>query len=82
MPSTQIHAVLDDLARVVGATTPEQDGLPTPCAGLDVTSLRRHLLCGIQYFALVLADPTGDERPDPHTTWTTVRSCGGHHRVA
>lgn len=67
MPSTQILTVLDDLARVAGATTPEQDQLPTPCAGFDVIALRRHLLGGIQYFTVVLADPAGDQRPDPHT---------------
>lgn len=70
MPLKQILAVLDDLARVVGATRPEQDSLPTPCAGLDVMSLRRHLLGGIQYFTLVLTDPTGEQRPDPHNTYT------------
>ncbi|OON74946.1 TIGR03086 family metal-binding protein [Streptomyces tsukubensis] len=69
MFSTRITAVLDDLARVVGATTPEQDSLPTPCAGFDVLRLRRHLLGGIEYFTIVLADPTGDQRPEPHTTY-------------
>lgn len=70
MSSTPILAVLDDLARVIGATAPEQDELPTPCEGLDVISLRRHLLGGIQYFDIVLSDPTGDQRPEPHTTYT------------
>ncbi|MEU8709309.1 TIGR03086 family metal-binding protein [Streptomyces sp. NPDC048565] len=70
MPAARILDVLDDLARVVGGTAPEQDGLPTPCAGLDVVTLRRHLLGGIQYFDIVLTDPSGDQRPEPHTTYT------------
>ncbi|MEU4656362.1 TIGR03086 family metal-binding protein [Streptomyces sp. NPDC023723] len=57
--------VLDDLVRVIGATTPQQDAAPTPCAGLDVVSLRGHLLGGTGYFSVVLADPDGDRRPDP-----------------
>ncbi|MBW0102705.1 TIGR03086 family metal-binding protein [Pseudonocardia sp. KRD291] len=65
MPSHPLPPVLDDLARVTEATTPEQDGAPTPCGGLDVVSLRRHLLGGLGYFTVVLADPAGDERPDP-----------------
>ncbi|MFC4563422.1 TIGR03086 family metal-binding protein [Nocardiopsis mangrovi] len=65
MSSHPVLAVLDDLARVIGATPPEQDTAPTPCAGLDVVSLRRHLLGGIGYFTVVLADPGGDARPDP-----------------
>ncbi|MEV0620617.1 TIGR03086 family metal-binding protein [Nonomuraea sp. NPDC050404] len=57
--------VLDDLANVIGATTPAQENAPTPCGGLDVVSLRRHLFGGIEYFTIVLADPAGDRRPDP-----------------
>ncbi|MGP2436933.1 TIGR03086 family metal-binding protein [Streptomyces sp. JW3] len=60
-----VPPVLDDLARVIGATTSRQDAAPTPCAGFDVGSLRRHLLGGIGYFSVVLADPDGDRRPDP-----------------
>ncbi|MFF1920249.1 TIGR03086 family metal-binding protein [Streptomyces sp. NPDC058221] len=65
MSSHPVLPVLDQLARVIGATTPGQDTAPTPCAGLDVVSLRRHLLGGIGYFTVVLADPDGDRRPDP-----------------
>ncbi|MFS8202445.1 TIGR03086 family metal-binding protein [Streptomyces sp. CWNU-52B] len=65
MSSHPVLPVLDHLARVIGTTTPEQDTAPTPCAGLDVVSLRRHLLGGIGYFTVVLADPEGDRRPDP-----------------
>jgi uncharacterized protein (TIGR03086 family) len=57
--------VLDDLARVIGTTTPEQDTAPTPCDGLDVVSLRRHLLGGVGYFTVALSDPDGDQRPNP-----------------
>ncbi|MFF2731346.1 TIGR03086 family metal-binding protein [Streptomyces sp. NPDC058008] len=69
MTSHPVLPVLDDLARVIAATTPRQDPAPTPCAGLDVVSLRRHLRGGIGYFTVVLADPDGDERPDPRA-WT------------
>ncbi|WP_399890332.1 TIGR03086 family metal-binding protein [Streptomyces sp. BBFR51] len=65
MSSHPVLPVLDQLARVIGATTPQQDTAPTPCAELDVVSLRRHLLGGIGYFTVVLADPDGDRRPDP-----------------
>ncbi|MYX73782.1 TIGR03086 family metal-binding protein [Streptomyces sp. SID3915] len=65
MSSHPVLPVLDHLARVIGATTPRQDTAPTPCTGLDVASLRRHLLGGIGYFTIVLADPDGDRRPDP-----------------
>ena len=65
MPEPRILAVLDDLAALIGATTPEQDELPTPCTGLTVAGLRRHLLGGVQYFTVALADPTGGRRPDP-----------------
>ncbi|RDG37830.1 TIGR03086 family metal-binding protein [Streptomyces corynorhini] len=65
MSSHPVLPVLDRLAQVIGATTPEQDTAPTPCAGLDVVALRRHLLGGIGYFTLVLTDPDGDQRPDP-----------------
>ncbi|GAA2338999.1 TIGR03086 family metal-binding protein [Streptomyces kunmingensis] len=59
--------VLDDLARVIGGMAPEHDTAPTPCEGLDVIGLRRHLLGGIGYFTVVLADPADDRRgrPDP-----------------
>lgn len=70
MSSHPVLPVLDHLARVIGATTLEQDTAPTPCAGLDVVPLRRHLLGGIGYFTIVLADPDGDQRPDP-------RACTG-----
>ena len=67
MASHPVLPVLDHLARVIDATTPEQDTAPTPCADLDVVSLRRHLLGGIGYFTIVLADPApdGHQRPDP-----------------
>jgi uncharacterized protein (TIGR03086 family) len=65
MSAHVVLPVLDDLARVIGAATPEQDTAPTPCTGLDVVSLRRHLLGGIGYFTVVLADPDGDQRQDP-----------------
>ncbi|MEV7088499.1 TIGR03086 family metal-binding protein [Streptomyces sp. NPDC093085] len=65
LPSHPVLPVLDDLARVVRAGTPEQDPAPTPCDGLDVAGLRRHLLGGLGYFALAFADPEGDRRPDP-----------------
>ncbi|MFJ8751477.1 TIGR03086 family metal-binding protein [Streptomyces sp. NPDC102441] len=65
MSSHPVLPVLDHLARVIGATTARQDTSPTPCADLDVVSLRRHLLGGIGYFTVVLADPDGDQRPDP-----------------
>ncbi|MFJ2559229.1 MULTISPECIES: TIGR03086 family metal-binding protein [unclassified Streptomyces] len=65
MSSHPVLPVLDQLARVIGASTPEQDTAPTPCADLDVVSLRRHLLGGIGYFTIILADPDGDQRPDP-----------------
>lgn len=65
MSADLLAPVLADLARVIGATTPDQDHLPTPCDGMDVVSLRRHLLGGLPYFTLALSDPDGDERPDP-----------------
>ena len=48
MPSALVLPVLDELARVVAAASPEQDRLATPCAGFDVLVLRRHLLGGIE----------------------------------
>ncbi|GAA3573432.1 TIGR03086 family metal-binding protein [Amycolatopsis ultiminotia] len=57
--------MLNDLARVVGTTTLEQDSAPTPCGDLDVVSLRRHLFGGLGYFIVALADPAGDQRPEP-----------------
>ncbi|GAA5054997.1 TIGR03086 family metal-binding protein [Nocardia callitridis] len=65
MSSHPVLPVLDNLARVVVATTPEQEHTPTPCTGLDVVALRQHLLGGMGYFSLAFADPAGDQRPDP-----------------
>lgn len=62
---TAIFTVLDDLARVTGSITPGQERLPTPCTGLDVQALRRHLLGWLRYFDAALRDPAGDVRPDP-----------------
>lgn len=65
MTSHPLPPVLDDLRRVIAATDPAQDTLLTPCDGLDLISLRRHLLGGMGYFAVVLPDPQGERRPDP-----------------
>jgi uncharacterized protein (TIGR03086 family) len=60
-----LAAALDDLARVVRDITPEQHPRPTPCAGLDVQALRRHLLGWLSLFDAALTDPAGTDRPDP-----------------
>jgi uncharacterized protein (TIGR03086 family) len=73
---TTIYAVLDDLARVTGSITPEQEKLPTPCTDLDVHTLRGHLLGWLRYFDTALRDPAGTDRPDPdaHPDPTTAVS--------
>ncbi|MEZ0077188.1 TIGR03086 family metal-binding protein [Planotetraspora sp. GP83] len=60
-----IFPVLEDLARLLDAITPEQEDLPTPCDEFDVRTLRLHLLGWLDYFQAALADPAGDVRPDP-----------------
>jgi uncharacterized protein (TIGR03086 family) len=59
--------VLDDLADVTAATTPDQFALPTPSAGLDVRDLRRHLTGGLTYFEAAFRDPgAANDGADPH----------------
>ncbi|MFI5843189.1 TIGR03086 family metal-binding protein [Catenuloplanes sp. NPDC051500] len=62
---TAIFTVLDDLDRVTSSITPDQETLPTPCTGLDVHTLRGHLLGWLHYFDAALRDPSGTDRPDP-----------------
>jgi uncharacterized protein (TIGR03086 family) len=62
-----IVTVLDDLARVAAATTPDQYANPTPSAGLDVLALRRHLTGGLIYFEEAFRSPGADNNgADPH----------------
>jgi uncharacterized protein (TIGR03086 family) len=59
--------VLDDLARVAAAATPDQYALPTASAGLDVLGLRRHLTGGLAYFEAAFRDPGAEnDGADPH----------------
>ncbi|MEV6634882.1 TIGR03086 family metal-binding protein [Actinoplanes sp. NPDC051470] len=59
--------VLDGLARVAAAPTPDQYALPTPSAGLDVLGLRRHLTGGLLYFDVAFRDPGAENNgADPH----------------
>jgi uncharacterized protein (TIGR03086 family) len=60
-----IFPVLEDLARLLDAMTPEPEDLPTPCERFDVRTLRLHLLGWLDYFQAAFADPAGDVRPDP-----------------
>jgi uncharacterized protein (TIGR03086 family) len=60
--------VLDDLALVAAATSPDQYALPTASAGFDVLGLRRHLTGGLAYFEAAFRDPgAGNDGADPHT---------------
>jgi uncharacterized protein (TIGR03086 family) len=59
--------LLDDLARVATATTPEQYALQTPCTGLDVLALRQHLTGGLTYFEAAFRNPSAEnDGADPH----------------
>ncbi|GHB75332.1 TIGR03086 family protein [Streptomyces cirratus] len=71
-----IFPVLTDLARLLDAITPEQEGLPTPCDEFDVRTLRQHLLGWLDYFQAALADPAGDVRPEPEARVNEGRSEG------
>jgi uncharacterized protein (TIGR03086 family) len=64
--ASYLEPVLDQLADVVGRTTPETLGDPTPCRRYDVAVLRDHILGWLQFFAAAFADPARQgERPDP-----------------
>ncbi|MGH3547498.1 MAG: TIGR03086 family metal-binding protein [Pseudonocardiaceae bacterium] len=54
-----LHAVLADLAIVVGGITPEQLHAPRPCTAFDVEQLRDHVLGWLTHFAAGFADPDG-----------------------
>ncbi|MFD8793544.1 TIGR03086 family metal-binding protein [Streptomyces vinaceus] len=69
-----IFPVLQDLARLLDAITPEQEDLPTPCDEFDVRTLRLHLLGWLDYFQAALAGPGGDVRPDPEARMNEDRS--------
>ena len=65
MTDKALTAVLHDLARVLQGIAPGQEQLPTPCAAMDVLTLRGHVLGWLHYFDVALADPAGEQRPDP-----------------
>lgn len=54
-----LSAVLADLAPMMSGITPEQLKNPTPCAELDVTQLRDHVVGWLDTFAAGFADPAG-----------------------
>lgn len=54
-----LHAVLADLAPVVGAVTEDQLHHRTPCTDYDVEQLRDHILGWLTNFAAGFADPNG-----------------------
>ncbi|WP_249998644.1 TIGR03086 family metal-binding protein [Actinoplanes sp. M2I2] len=58
-------AVLESVADLVAGTTDDQAALATPCDGMDVGALQRHLLGWLAMFGAAFADPTGPQRPDP-----------------
>lgn len=54
-----LRAVLDELAPVVGAITPEHRHDPTPCTEFDVEQLRDHVVGWLTNFAAGFSDPAG-----------------------